>query len=116
MTARWCDGETQQRTWHLTHLGGGKYSGRADDVIGDGHGQTRGFATRWKYRVALPYQGDVLHVDFDDWMYMVDEDRLLNRAKVKKWGFTVGEVLLYLERVESPADGKQAPSTPLPLE
>ena len=27
------DGSTQQRIWHLRHLGDGRYSGRADDVV-----------------------------------------------------------------------------------
>ena len=29
------DGTTGQRIWHLTDLGQGRYSGRADDVIGE---------------------------------------------------------------------------------
>jgi len=94
------DGETQHRTWYITHLGEGKYQGAADDVIGDAYGQVHGFASRWQYTVALPYNDGVINVKFDDWMYLVDENRLLNRAKVKKWGFKVGEVLLYLEKVQ----------------
>lgn len=27
------DGSTQQRVWHIRHLGDGRYSGRADDVV-----------------------------------------------------------------------------------
>jgi len=95
------DGEKQHRTWHLTDLGNGQFSGSADDVVGDAQGQSAGFATRWQYTVALPYQGSVLHVGFDDWMYMVDENRVLNHAKVTKWSFKVGEVVLYLEKVDT---------------
>ena len=45
------DGTTQRRVWRLKHLGDGRYSGRAADVIGEAAGQTAGNAsigsTRW---------------------------------------------------------------------
>jgi len=37
-------------------------------------------------------------VSFDDWMYLLDENRLLNRAAISKFGIQLGEVLLYIER------------------
>ena len=33
------DGSTQQRIWHLKYLGDGRYSGHADDVVGQAQGQ-----------------------------------------------------------------------------
>ena len=38
------DGSTEKRIWRLTDLGGGRYSGRADDVVGEAQGQTQGKA------------------------------------------------------------------------
>ena len=43
--------------------------------------------------VTLP-DGSVVRVSFDDWMYLLDENRLLNRAAISKFGIQLGEVTL----------------------
>ncbi|MEY3510035.1 MAG: hypothetical protein RJA56_4 [Pseudomonadota bacterium] len=88
------DGSTEKRIWRLTDLGGGRYSGRADDVVGEAQGQTQGNAFRWGYTLALPVDGRVWHVDFDDWMYLMDQRVMLNKATMSKWGVRLGEVTL----------------------
>jgi hypothetical protein len=88
------DGSTQKRIWHLTALGDGRYSGRADDVIGTAQGQTRGNAFHWNYTLALPVDGSVYHVALDDWMYLVNDQVMLNKATMRKWGVHLGEVTL----------------------
>jgi hypothetical protein len=88
------DGSTEKRIWRLTDHGQGHYSGRADDVVGEAHGQVKGNAFRWGYTLALPVDGRVWHVDFDDWMYLMDERVMLNKATMSKWGVRLGEVTL----------------------
>ncbi len=88
------DGSTQKRIWRLTALGDGRYSGRADDVIGLAQGQTRGNAFHWNYILALPVDGSVYHVALDDWMYLVNDQVMLNKASMRKWGVDLGEVTL----------------------
>ena len=41
-----------------------------------------------------------MRVSFDDWMYLLDQDRLINRAEISKFGIHLGEVILYIERLE----------------
>ncbi|MGB3275444.1 MAG: DUF3833 domain-containing protein [Castellaniella sp.] len=88
------DGTTQRRVWHLTKLDGGRYVGRADDVVGEARGQESGNAFRWNYTLRLPVDGKEYEVQFDDWMFLVDEQVMLNRATMSKFGITLGEVLL----------------------
>ncbi|MGE5451813.1 MAG: DUF3833 domain-containing protein [Acidobacteriota bacterium] len=88
------DGTRQQRIWHLTDLGDGRYSGRADDVIGEAQGQSAGNALRWGYTLALPVDGRIWHVQFDDWMFLVDGKTLINKAVMSKFGIRLGEVTL----------------------
>ncbi|MGO1246541.1 MAG: DUF3833 domain-containing protein [Oceanisphaera sp.] len=92
------DGEQQRRVWHLTKTAEGHYTGTADDVVVDAVGQTKGFALNWRYTLAVPVDGKVWHIDFNDWMYQLDEHRVLNRADMTKWGVKVGEVTLWIER------------------
>lgn len=88
------DGSTERRVWRLTDLGGGRYEGRADDVVGVAIGEAAGNALNWRYTLALPVDGRVWEVQFDDWMFLVDERVLLNKAVMSKFGVRLGEVTL----------------------
>ena len=88
------DGSTQRRVWRLTKHADGRYTGRADDVVGEAEGQESGNAFRWNYTLRLPVDGKDYDVQFDDWMFLVDERVMLNRATMSKFGITLGEVLL----------------------
>ena len=88
------DGTKQKRIWRLQHLGEGNYSGTADDVIGTAKGNSRGNAFRWGYTLALPVDGRVWEVQFDDWMYLMDERVMINKASMTKFGVFLGEVTL----------------------
>jgi hypothetical protein len=46
----------------------------------------------WRYTLALPVDGRVCEVQFDDWMYLVDERVMLNKAVMSKFGIRLGEV------------------------
>ena len=88
------DGSTQQRVWRLTRHPDGRYTGKADDVVGEAQGQVSGNALNWAYTMQLPVDGKVYEVQFDDWMYLIDERVMLNRAVMSKFGFRLGEVTL----------------------
>ena len=92
------DGKTERRVWRLTDLGGGRYTGRADDVVGEAQGQAAGNALNWAYTLRLPVDGKVYEVQLDDWMYLVDERVMLNKARMSKFGIFLGEVTLSFTR------------------
>ena len=88
------DGTVQKRIWRLKRWPDGRYTGTADDVVGEARGQARGNAFNWTYTLALPVDGRVWHVEFDDWMYLMDDRVMLNTAVMSKWGVKLGEVTL----------------------
>jgi len=88
------DGTTQRRIWRLTRHADGRYTGQADDVVGSAEGQQSGNAFHWTYTLALPVDGRVIEVQFDDWMYLMNDKVMLNKAAMRKWGFGLGEVTL----------------------
>jgi len=88
------DGTTQQRIWTITKTGAQTYTGKAADVIGEARGERAGNALRWQYVLALPVDDKIYHVDFDDWMFLMDNKVMLNRSTMSKWGFDLGEVTL----------------------
>jgi len=88
------DGSTQRRIWRLQRLADGRYTGQADDVVGTAEGQQSGNAFHWTYTLALPVDGRVIEVQFDDWMYLLTDKVMLNKAAMRKWGVGLGEVTL----------------------
>lgn len=94
----YADGSTQRRVWTITRTAPGRYRGTADDVVGEAVGEAAGNALRWRYVLALPVDGKTYHVDFDDWMFLIDDKVMLNRSGMSKWGFHLGEVTLSFTR------------------
>jgi len=88
------DGTTQRRVWRLQHHADGRYTGQADDVVGTAEGQQSGNAFHWTYTLALPVDGRIIEVQFDDWMYLMTDKVMLNKAAMRKWGVGLGEVTL----------------------
>ena len=88
------DGTTQRRIWRLQRQTDGRFTGTADDVVGTAQGQQSGNAFHWNYTLALPVDGRVIDVQFDDWMYLMNDRVVLNRAAMSKWGFHLGDVTL----------------------
>ncbi|MFC1233636.1 MULTISPECIES: DUF3833 domain-containing protein [unclassified Vibrio] len=93
------DGEKSTRIWQLKKLGDNQYQGTAGDVVGIANGKTEGSALYWEYELEIPVDGTIYEVTLDDWMFMIDEKRLFNKTDMSKWGFHVGEVILYIEKL-----------------
>ena len=97
----WSDGTTSRRVWTLKRQSDGRFVGTADDVVGSALGEASGNALRWKYVLALPVDGKTWNVDMDDWMFLIDDQVMLNRTAMSKWGFHLGEVTLSFTRRKS---------------
>lgn len=92
------DGTRQRRVWVLTPEGDGRWSGRAGDVVGVAKGQVAGNTLHWRYRLNLPVDDSTYEMSMDDWMYLMDEDTLINRTSMSKLGVEVGQVTLFFRR------------------
>lgn len=94
------DGERDVRVWEIDILGNGQYRGTAGDVPGYATGEVSGNAFNWKYKVDLKVGDSTWNVGFDDWMYLVEDDVLINRAYVTRWGIRIGEVTITFVKPE----------------
>ncbi len=95
---RYSDSQTERRVWRLKKGPNGRYTGTADDVVGTAEGQAAGNALRWSYTLRLPVDGRTYEVQFDDWMYLMDDRVMLNKAVMSKFGIRLGEVTLSFTR------------------
>lgn len=91
------DGRTQKRVWTLAKQGD-RYVGRAADVVGDAIGETAGNAFRFRYVLDYPRGDGTVHLNVDDWMYLMDDRTLLNRSTISKFGFEIAQVMISFRR------------------
>lgn len=96
----WSDGVKEKRIWTLKPgAAPGQWIGTAADVIGQANGVVAGNALNWSYTLAYKTaEGKTYDIGFDDWMFLIDERVMLNRAVMSFWGFRVGEVLISFTR------------------
>ncbi len=90
------DGSTSKRIWYITKTAAGRYVGRADDVIGSAEGQVAGNTLNWVYDLQIELDGEPFVITLDDWLYLIDEDNMMNRTEMRKFGIPVGEITIYI--------------------
>jgi hypothetical protein len=98
------DGSVEQRVWTLVKTGEDSWEGTAPGVIGTATGREDGDRFNWQYEIDLPIpsatgETETLRVTFDDWMWLWADDRLFNRAYVKRFGFDIGDVSISFEKL-----------------
>jgi hypothetical protein len=92
------DGETQKRVWTITKTGENSYQGKAADILDKATGQLEGSAMRWAYQMNLPVGDSTYRITFDDWMFLMNDGVLVNRSYLKKFGFTMAELTLFMQK------------------
>jgi len=86
------DGSKQVREWVLTRIDDHHYTGKANDSVGEGKGEVRGNAMHWNYTISTQTDSGIYDLDYDYWMYLVDDKTLINRATLSKFGFQLGDI------------------------
>lgn len=86
------DGRKQHREWHITFTDDHHFTATAGDVVGEAKGAQYGNAVNMKYVLHIA-EKDV-NVNFDDWLYRIDQHTVINRAQMTKFGFKVGELVV----------------------
>lgn len=98
------DGTADQRIWTLVKTGPGHWRGTAPNVIGEAIGIEDGNRFNWRYAIDLPVPDakgatKIQRVVFNDWMWLLADDRIFNRAYMKRLGFGFGDVSISFEKV-----------------
>ena len=92
------DGERETRQWRVTKGESGRFTATCTDCIGTAKGWSDANSSHMRYGFRLRLKSRSLAVKFDDRIIRVDRHLAINRAKVTKWGFTLGEVMIVFER------------------
>jgi len=96
----WNDGELEQRIWHLTREGPSPndWTGTTADAIGPAKGRVSGNAYNMVYDFNLKMDGSRTKVRFDDWMFLMPDGVLLNRATMSKFGIHLATVTIAFKK------------------
>ena len=92
------DGKRQDRVWSIKKLADGSYEGTAPDIIEKATGKSSGSAVRWNYVMDVPVDDTTYRIRFDDWMWMMNDGVLINRSYLKKFGITVSELTIFMQK------------------
>lgn len=92
------DGQKQQRVWTIKKLTDGSYEGTASDILGKAQGKLVSNAVRWNYVMDLPVDTTTYRIRFDDWMWLMNDGVLINRSYLKKFGLTVSELTIVMQK------------------
>lgn len=94
------DRETQQRVWTIRKTGENSYEGTASDIIDKATGEQRGDAVNWHYLMDVPVDDTTYRLKLDDWMWQMNDGVLINRSYMKKFGITVAELTIFMQKQE----------------
>ncbi len=93
------DGSTDARVWQITPRDDGRFTGVCKDIIRPAVGRQTGRRLTMNYKIGLQIGARKVVVRFDDSMYLLDDGSILNRARVSKWGITLGTATIVFRQV-----------------
>lgn len=94
----YADGSKETRVWTIRKQGN-RYVGTAADVVGEALGEAQGNTLRWRYVLDAKREGGgTIHLDMDDWMWLIDDKTMVNKTSFSKFGIRFGEVTIFFRK------------------
>ena len=94
----YADGHTAERVWTIVMKDESHFTGTTHDVVGEATGEQKGNAMHMRYVLRVPYKGSTIDLSMDDWIYRIDKTTVINHIDMRKFGFSVGELILTFEK------------------
>ena len=94
----YADGEIDKRIWKFSKFDEKSYKGFANDIIGEAVAKEQGNAFNMKYKMDLDLGFAELRVNFNDWMFRIDESTIINKATINKFGINIATVTLFFRK------------------
>lgn len=96
------DGEVSYRNWQLSKTLEGDYLGTAEDVVGLARGKHNGFAFNMIYQLDVAVEGENYHMTMDDWMFQIDDNKVINKTTMSKYGVKFADITLSFDKANQP--------------
>ena len=95
------DGSTQTRVWTFTKNADG-WTGQAHDVNGPAEAEFSGNMMSLIYELEITLDDDTINIAMDDKLHLIDENNLIGKTEMSKFGIQVGEINLLMQKQEQP--------------
>lgn len=93
------DGEKDVKTWVFTPSGPSRYTGTREDVVGAADVVEQGGRVFMSYTIDLPGKdGSTTRVNFRDVLYYDEGGRVINTARITKFGIPVARAEVIFEK------------------
>lgn len=96
---RYDDGRTDERIWTIRFDSEDSFTATAHDVVGEAVGGQKGNAAMMRYSLRIPRDDGEIVVSMEDWLYLQEDGTLINRAKMRKFGLPVGELVVAFRKL-----------------
>jgi hypothetical protein len=83
-------GQDTTRTWHMRRLGNNHFQATANDMVGVAQGTASGRTFHWTW--ATHPNNPATNLTMEQWMYLADNNTLMNRTIITKLGIRLAEV------------------------
>ena len=97
-TITYSDGKVESRIWTLTKFSDSMYEAKTPDVIGKATINVAGNAMNWHYNMNVKVDDSTYKINFDDWMFLMNDGKMINRNYFHKFGVNVGELTMFMEK------------------
>lgn len=87
-----------KRVWTISKNADGTFTGNAGDIEGDATGTSFGNAFNFRYEMDLAVDDSTYRVNFDDWFWSFDDNNMMNRSYIKKFGIVMAEVTIFMQK------------------
>ncbi|WP_121626566.1 DUF3833 domain-containing protein [Poseidonibacter antarcticus] len=88
------DGEKLSRIWKLKPTGKKTFDATAGDIVGTAKMIANGNTVMIDYIMEVPYNDSTINISVKDWLHLQEDGVIINHSKMKKFGFTVGELII----------------------
>ena len=88
------NGLREQKSWRLQQTAPGAFTGTYDDTVGPASIWSEGQVVRLRYKLKLAG----VALDFDETMTLDDDGRVIDTARVTKWGVPIGRLEVVMRR------------------
>ena len=95
------DGEQSTRIWTIEFSDAHNFTATAEDVIGIAKGSQYGNAMRMNYTLDLVVDRKKqtrYAVHLDDWMFLLEDDILVNKSSINKFGITFATLTIFFQK------------------
>jgi hypothetical protein len=62
--------------------------------VGEAEMVSNGNTVVMDYTMTVPYNDSTIDINVKDWLHLQEDGVILNHSKMKKFGFTVGELVI----------------------